>query len=1207
MTLEDGRFIMNPTTFDALLQQKGYTPAQLHSLKIYRAHPHFRVIALTLPTPKYEGNPLDPPLRSRFQGRFVHDVLDDSLLHLPPESSHATKWLQVLQFARIIQKMDHLNQDKKADLVVPPPEFSTRGLLAAAEILRLFPQLRASSMINMIYPYQFINKKNFLKFDGLVQAALKKLKEGELKDDRVYEKCRVIVENGVRIVELVDNKGEVVKRVVPHGSLQYKFGDDSGFINTASSDALLTKMMISHTSGSDFCLIGKKGSGKSFILQKFASLLGYKSQTLLLYKDMNYRDLLQRRVTRENGDTAWENSNLIVAALEGDLGILDNIHRLHPNAIEKLSQLVIDRQVILPDGSRLVHYDHYQKLKEIYSEEELREHKVLPIHKHFRLVSIGNTPTDKSDYLTAETAGLFDFHEVSAPSPRETSQIVEQMCPKLPKGTLSKLTRFSELFNSTKEFQDSPFTMRQLLRSAKLAEFYHSHFNIGNLYKILTQMVLYEFMPRNSKLLLEQLLKNLDIKIEKITKTELLLTNLKKLNEDHSEHHWVPKIQFFQNPRHDEILEDMAMHFDLGEHLLLIGNQGTGKNKLVDRFLEIRNLPRRYIQLHRDTTVASLTSQASVVNGCIVWEDSPLVHAARDGHILVIDEADKAEMEVITVLKNLIDGEMVLMDNRRLLSAKLFNQYPPNSPNLIRIHPNFRLIVLANRPGYPFLGNNFFNECGELFSIHPVDNPDKESEFSLLKFYGPSVPDNYINILLTAFHHLREKHREGLLAYPYSTREIVNIVKHLQKYPGDDFIAVLQNVFSFDLTNDQVMKHIQDAFSKSGVKLPSWRDVPIAKEKLSLTISRNEFQTSNPKQAEAPKHGKVDPDNKPHVGGNTWAGGTGGRDTAGLGGKGGPYRLDAGHDVHQVSDEEKANVDKEIIKKAKEMASEGLHKRLAEIEMTAYEDKAYQNYYRNVEDSISELRNILENLKFKKSSRQWVRFQTTGDLDENRLVEGITGEKTIYKRRIHGDNAFNNFPDTKAQIRISFVMDISASMYRFNGYDKRLQRMLESAVMIMESFEGWEDKFLYNIVGHSGDDPEVQLVQLKQTPKNRMERLKVLQKMVAHSQYCWAGDTTLEATQRAIQNIVKEEADQYFVFVLSDANLDRYRIDPKAFASILSEHPEVNAFAILIASLWEGQAEKLLSKLPPGKGSTCMDPKQLPSLLFQFLSEILLK
>ena len=36
----------------------------------------------------------------------------------------------------------------------------------------------------------------------------------------------------------------------------------------------------------------------------------------------------------------------------------------------------------------------------------------------------------------------------------------------------------------------------------------------------------------------------------------------------------------------------------------------------------------------------------------------------------------------------------------------------------------------------------------------------------------------------------------------------------------------------------------------------------------------------------APKHGKED--DQPHVGGNTWAGGTGGSDTAGLGGRGGP-------------------------------------------------------------------------------------------------------------------------------------------------------------------------------------------------------------------------------------------------------------------------------------------------------------------------------
>ena len=51
------------------------------------------------------------------------------------------------------------------------------------------------------------------------------------------------------------------------------------------------------------------------------------------------------------------------------------------------------------------------------------------------------------------------------------------------------------------------------------------------------------------------------------------------------------------------------------------------------------------------------------------------------------------------------------------------------------------------------------------------------------------------------------------------------------------------------------------------------------------------------REMRGPKHGKVDASNAPHVGGNTWAGGSGGFDTAGLGGVGGPYRLDSGNQV----------------------------------------------------------------------------------------------------------------------------------------------------------------------------------------------------------------------------------------------------------------------------------------------------------------------
>lgn len=55
--------------------------------------------------------------------------------------------------------------------------------------------------------------------------------------------------------------------------------------------------------------------------------------------------------------------------------------------------------------------------------------------------------------------------------------------------------------------------------------------------------------------------------------------------------------------------------------------------------------------LYRDTTVQSLTLQASVRDGVVVYEDSPLVQAVRSGHVLVVDEADKAPTHVTCILK----------------------------------------------------------------------------------------------------------------------------------------------------------------------------------------------------------------------------------------------------------------------------------------------------------------------------------------------------------------------------------------------------------------------------------------------------------------------------------------------------------------------------------------------------------------------------
>ena len=40
------------------------------------------------------------------------------------------------------------------------------------------------------------------------------------------------------------------------------------------------------------------------------------------------------------------------------------------------------------------------------------------------------------------------------------------------------------------------------------------------------------------------------------------------------------------------------------------------------------------------------------------------------------------------------------------------SSYRESSPSVIVAHPDFRMFVLANRPGFPFLGNDFFGAMG---------------------------------------------------------------------------------------------------------------------------------------------------------------------------------------------------------------------------------------------------------------------------------------------------------------------------------------------------------------------------------------------------------------------------------------------------------------------------------------------------------------
>ncbi|XP_015436768.1 PREDICTED: von Willebrand factor A domain-containing protein 8 [Dufourea novaeangliae] len=1659
MHLEDGRFLIPASRYDKLLEI--HTQEELNAWRLVRVSEDFRVIALGLPSPQYPGHPLDPPLRSRFQGRHIP----------PPNYEDQLEFLKKLvpnvDSGRLSQLLScaHALVTKEA-VSLGLPDFPLDNLTSAAIIMDKCPHLPVFDIFYRYYPYKlFLGKEGQTAVEDMLKTF--SILDSTTKGDRLSRRANVSEKQDDSLRVTIEHGKHRTTLNVPCGKQKINCNVGSNdYVETNYQNDLLASMLESHLV-SDLCVIGPKGCGKSTTVQTLANLLGYQVEPVVLYQDMTSRDLIQQRTTSSNGDTVWKNSALVEAALHGKLAVLDGINRIHPSTLAILHRLVHDRELQLHDGKRLIRADRYDEIKTEYnkSDEDMQNSGVLRINPSFRIIALAESPLINSpsgQWLNSELLSLFPFHEMRPLAKSEELHIIRSKYGE-PSKALSSILELAHVLRSSSDpiLQSlaASLSTRQLLR---IAERMHK-FRSDDAYDAVQRACLARFLPALARKALGDCCGrigivptitplNKDIKC-KVTETTLQIGNTVVDRYNTKALTKVPDILFYNVPQHIALLERLLQDFSLGQHILLVGNQGVGKNKIVDRLLQLLNRPREYIQLHRDTTVQTLTLQPVVRDGKVMYEDSPLVQAVKLGHVLVVDEADKAPTNVTCILKTLVEsGEMILSDGRRIVSSK--NASKENS-NIIALHSDFRMIVLANRPGFPFLGNDFFGALGDLFSTHAVDNPSIDDEIQLLKQYGPRVDEKVIFKLVKAFGELRDMADKGLVSYPYSTREVVNIVKHIEKFPQEPLGNVVRNVFDFDRYSKEIFDTLVSVLHKHGIaigtspnnislakeisfpehkisiiwdilkkenilpvqeryikfrspirltqnnlpldrvdarstlfsELQSYWTIPISdygmvagltvakgakgdgtddtihilasnplrifsinqesdriketviqnvisadnrsifkmatdneqnvlvheelsnsfvmvnldnksaqrvqsasvfdmasdrisrsfntkqlqwKMKNDLIQSRNQivFHTLNSNKIEvidlrsanaysinvpfdiesimiastrkwliqdtsgtryilrkstdslpcpnvlqeieepvdirrkfgslrscskndipvsiltaaleqqidspnrllvgdnvyvgiaigfpdldsftelhfwprkqrsrssdssivmenghiiraampdevpedvlpqngrhsdishyleivditnhklryipvpqavnesiyaqqlyapyyplyiaaksnhdlvtvdaggclrvwetsagniersleawqrmvgsdnerlqitkerysgldvsSPKHGKVDEKNEPHVGGNTWAGGTGGRDTAGLGGKGGPYRLDAGHTVHQLSDEEKNAVPEHIKKAAREMGVKAFKQRLKDIKMGEYDNQLYSRFSNPVQKQVQALRTIIGSLQAKSKEREWCRHQTSGELDDTKLIEGLTGERTIYRRRAEKEPELGT-PPSKPK-RLKLVVDVSGSMYRFNGYDGRLDREMEASVMVMEAFSGYEGKFQYDIVGHSGDDYDIVFVKHTQPPTDNKRRLEIIKTMYAHSQFCISGDNTLEATQYSIASLAKEDSDEAIVVVLSDANLERYGIRPESFAKVLMSNPDVNAFAIFIGSLGD-QATRLMTKMPLGRAFVCMDLKEIPRILQQIFAVSLL-
>ena len=144
-------------------------------------------------------------------------------------------------------------------------------------------------------------------------------------------------------------------------------------------------------------------------------------------------------------------------------------------------------------------------------------------------------------------------------------------------------------------------------------------------------------------------------------------------------------------------------------------------------------------------------------------------------------------------------------------------------------------------------------------------------------------------------------------------------------------------------------------------------------------------------------------------------------------------------------------------------------------------------------------------------------------------------------------------------------------------------------------------------------DEEAEAKALRAAQAGPVQRkLRVVRSMHAHAQQAYSGDMTLESARRQVRELAAEEADERFVVLVSDANLEQYGITPHELGKLLNLDPLVRVFMIFIGTL-EGQAEKYLGggdadspPLPPGHVFLCLNTRDLPKILQKIFASTLL-
>ena len=270
-----------------------------------------------------------------------------------------------------------------------------------------------------------------------------------------------------------------------------------------------------------------------------------------------------------------------------------------------LRRLIQDRELDLLDGTKLLNHDKFDSLN-----NELKvklDSKILRIHPSFRIIATAEPPNPKSSFTTEtsttpSTPSTASSSSSSKPSNTEwlnsevlnlfLYQQIEPLSLTYEREILSKKFKLNnkheKLLDLMEQLKQSGqeeiqlrhvsklFSLRKLVRLSNKLEKYPSL----DLKELVENACLFKFMPQLNKQIVSDFLSRTNLSQMELSQEESLSEIKKNLflsekttkEKSLDELAKIPDTLFYENKLHTTILNNLMRDFELGEHLLLIGN-----------------------------------------------------------------------------------------------------------------------------------------------------------------------------------------------------------------------------------------------------------------------------------------------------------------------------------------------------------------------------------------------------------------------------------------------------------------------------------------------------------------------------------------------------------------------------------------------------------------------------------------------------------